>query len=298
MTDTATKLAKHPAAIAAPVRRQRRRRGGWAIGRAFLRVLATLAILFFVLFPIFWMALTAFKPARDAFSTAVLFTPTLDNFLAIFGGASDLTGALVNSVLIAVATTIVSIPLALLAAYAFSRYRFPGHRGMLLAIVATQFIPGVAIALPFLTLFRSLGLIDTHLALVVVNLSLVVPYITWLLKGFVDGLPLEIEEAARLDGCTQVNLLWRVITPLAAPGIFVAAVFSFLLSWNEFLFPTFLARTEAETLPVALMTLVMPEGVAWGQMAAAGLLVMAPMLILALLVRKHFAEGMTMGAVK
>ncbi|RBM14873.1 ABC transporter permease [Prauserella sp. PE36] len=293
----AVKPAPAPAR-SAPAPRPRRRPGGWAIVRAALRVLATLAILFFVLFPILWMALTAFKPARDAFSTAVVFAPTLDNFAAILGGASDLTGALVNSVLIAVATTIVSIPLALLAAYAFSRYRFPGHRGMLLAIVATQFIPGVAIALPFLTLFRSLGLIDTHLALVVVNLSLVVPYITWLLKGFVDGLPIEIEEAARLDGCGQVSLLWRVITPLAAPGIFVAAVFSFLLSWNEFLFPTFLARTDASTLPVALMTLVLPEGVAWGQMAAAGLLVMAPMLIMALLVRKHFAEGMTMGAVK
>ncbi|PXY29442.1 ABC transporter permease [Prauserella coralliicola] len=294
-------MAVKPAPVparSAPAPRPRRRPGGWAIVRAALRVLATLAILFFVLFPILWMALTAFKPARDAFSTAVVFAPTLDNFAAILGGASDLTGALVNSVLIAVATTIVSIPLALLAAYAFSRYRFPGHRGMLLAIVATQFIPGVAIALPFLTLFRSLGLIDTHLALVVVNLSLVVPYITWLLKGFVDGLPIEIEEAARLDGCGQVSLLWRVITPLAAPGIFVAAVFSFLLSWNEFLFPTFLARTDASTLPVALMTLVLPEGVAWGQMAAAGLLVMAPMLIMALLVRKHFAEGMTMGAVK
>ncbi|MFF5986545.1 carbohydrate ABC transporter permease [Prauserella flavalba] len=297
MTDMAVKPAPAPSR-SAPVPRPRRRPGGWAIVRAALRVLATLAILFFVLFPIFWMALTAFKPARDAFSTAVVFAPTVDNFAAVLGGASDLTGALVNSVLIAVATTIVSIPLALLAAYAFSRYRFPGHRGMLLAIVATQFIPGVAIALPFLTLFRSLGLIDTHLALVVVNLSLVVPYITWLLKGFVDGLPIEIEEAARLDGCGQVTLLWRVITPLAAPGIFVAAVFSFLLSWNEFLFPTFLARTDASTLPVALMTLVLPEGVAWGQMAAAGLLVMAPMLIMALLVRKHFAEGMTMGAVK
>ncbi|KMS65988.1 ABC transporter permease, partial [Streptomyces regensis] len=165
-------------------------------------------------------------------------------------------------------------------------------------IVATQFIPGVAIALPFLTLFRSLGLIDTHLALVIVNLSIVVPYITWLLKGFVDGLPTEIEEAARIDGCGQVALLWRVITPLAAPGIFVAAVFSFLLAWNEFLFPTFLSRSDAETLPVALMTLVLPEGVAWGQMAAAGLLVMAPMLVMAFLVRRHFAEGMTMGAVK
>jgi multiple sugar transport system permease protein len=296
MTDLAVKPPPAPPVDAAP-RRRRPRRRTLTVGGA-LRVLATLGILFFVLFPIFWLGLTAFKPEQEAFSTSLLFRPTLENFSAILGGVSDLTGALVNSVVIAVVTTLISLPLALLAAYAFSRYRFPGNRSMLFAIVATQFIPGVAIALPFLTLFRSLGMIDTHAALVIVNLSLVVPYITWLLKGFVDGLPVEIEEAARLDGCSHVALLWRVITPLAAPGLFVSAVFSFLLAWNEFLFPTFLARTEASTLPVALMTLVLPEGVAWGRMAAAGLLVMAPMLVLALLVRKHFAQGMTMGAVK
>ncbi|MFI6024946.1 carbohydrate ABC transporter permease [Amycolatopsis magusensis] len=297
MTDLTERAVRPaPPAPAAPVRA--RRVTPWQRAGRTLRALATLAILFFVLFPVLWLALTAFKPASEVFSTSVVFAPTMDNFAEILGGASDLSKSLVNSVLIAVATTLISIPLALLAAYAFSRFRFPGHRAMLLAIVATQFIPGVAIALPFLTLFRALGLIDTHLSLIVVNLSLVVPYLTWLLKGFVDGLPIEIEEAARLDGCGQVTLLWRMITPLAAPGIFVSVVFSFLLSWNEFLFPTFLARTEASTLPVALMTLVQPEGVAWGPMAAAGLLVMVPMLALSLLVRKHFAQGMTMGAVK
>jgi multiple sugar transport system permease protein len=285
---TSSRPPRRPAPPHSPLR---------AVGSA-LRVLAILAILFFVLFPIVWLAITAFKPEGDAFSTSLVFSPSLENFGDILGGNNDLIRPILNSVVIGVITTLISVPIALLAAYAFSRYRFPGHRGLLLAIVATQFIPGVAIALPFLTLFRSLGMIDTHASLVIVNLSLVVPYITWLLKGFVDGLPIEIEEAARLDGCSQVTLLWRVITPLAAPGIFVSVVFSFLLSWNEFLFPTFLARTEASTLPVGLMTLVRPEGVAWGQMAAAGLLVMVPMLILALLVRKHFAQGMTMGAVK
>ncbi|GAA4095670.1 carbohydrate ABC transporter permease [Actinomadura miaoliensis] len=272
-------------------------KAGRILGRA-CHVVATLAILFFVLFPIAWLAITAFRPEKDAFSPSPWFSPTLENFRGIIGGENDLVAATLNSVVVGVATTVIAIPMALLAAYAFSRHRFPGHRSMLLAMVATQFIPGVAIALPFLTLFRDLGLLDTRTALVVVNLSLVVPYITWLLKGFVDGLPLEIEEAARLDGCGQVRLLWRVVTPLAAPGIFVCAVFSFLLSWNEFLFPTFLAKEKATTLPVGLMTLVRPEGVAWGQMAAAGLMVMVPMLVLSLFVRKHFAQGMTMGAIK
>ena len=277
----------------APPRRPSRSRSA----RVF-HVLLVLAIVFFVVFPIFWLALTAFRPERDVFSTSLLFEPTLDNFANVLGGSRDLIGPTVNSILVAVATTVVSVPLALLAAYGFSRYRFPGAKTMLLAIVMTQFIPGVAIALPFLTMFRSVGLLDTHVALVISNLAIVVPYNTWILKGFVDGLPIEVEEAGRLDGANQLTLLWRVIVPLAAPGIFVAVIFSFLLSWNEFLFPTFLSRENALTLPVALMTLDNDQGIEWGNMAAAGLLVMVPMLALATLVRKHFAQGMTLGAVK
>ncbi|MEV3962883.1 carbohydrate ABC transporter permease [Nocardia sp. NPDC050193] len=295
MTDT---LESVP--TAAPPVVQAGRRGPSPLGRAgnLLRLLGTLAILFFVMFPILWLTLTAFKPDREVFSTSILFRPSLDNFRAIIGGQNDLVGPMWNSVIVAVVTTVIAVPLSMLAAYGFSRYKFPGAKPILLGIVATQFIPGVAIALPFLTMYRDLGLLDTHLALIVTNLAIVVPYNTWLLKGFVDGLPIEIEEAGRLDGCGQLALLWRVVTPLAAPGIFVGVVFSFLLSWNEFLFPTFLARSNAVTLPVSLMTLDQPDGVLWGQMAAAGLLVMVPMIVLATLVRKHFAQGMTLGAVK
>lgn len=295
MTDT----LESGTASAPPVRRANRRTLSFlARAGSLLRVLGTLAILFFVMFPILWLTLTAFKPDSEVFSTSVFFQPSLDNFRAIIGGRNDLVEPMWNSVIVAVVTTVIAVPLSMLAAYGFSRYRFPGAKPILLGIVATQFIPGVAIALPFLTMYRDLGLLDTHLALIVTNLAIVVPYNTWLLKGFVDGLPIEIEEAGRLDGCGQLTLLWRVVTPLAAPGIFVGVVFSFLLSWNEFLFPTFLARSNAITLPVSLMTLDQPDGVLWGQMAAAGLLVMVPMIVLATLVRKHFAQGMTLGAVK
>ncbi|WP_280400485.1 carbohydrate ABC transporter permease [Nocardia carnea] len=295
MTDTLESVT-----APAPAAPRQNRRSPSLLVRAgnLLRLLGTLAILFFVMFPILWLTLTAFKPDREVFSTSVLFSPSLDNFRAIIGGRNDLVEPMWNSIIVAVVTTVIAVPLSMLAAYGFSRYKFPGAKPILLGIVATQFIPGVAIALPFLTMYRDLGLLDTHLALIVTNLAIVVPYNTWLLKGFVDSLPIEIEEAGRLDGCGQLTLLWRVVTPLAAPGIFVAVVFSFLLAWNEFLFPTFLARSNAVTLPVSLMTLDQPDGVLWGQMAAAGLLVMVPMIVLATLVRKHFAQGMTLGAVK
>ncbi len=263
-----------------------------------LVAIGILAVLVFNLFPILWLLVTAFKPPPLAFSPSVWFAPTLENFGQIIGGNNDLLPNLVNSIVISTATTLIGVPLALFAAYGFSRYRFRGRSGLLLGIIATQFVPGVAVALPFLSLFTNIGLLDTRLGIVIVDLSMVVPYATWLIKGFIDGLPFETEEAAQVDGCGQLRLLWQVVVPLAAPGIFIAAVFAFILAWNDFLFPFFLARENAVTLPVGLMTLVRPEGVAWGQMAAGGLIVMVPMLALSMLVRRHFVRGITMGSIK
>lgn len=276
-------------------------RGSPQVTRAAAQVLVaigTLAVLVYSLFPILWLLVTAFKPTQLVFTARVLFQPTLANFAQIIGGNNDLVPDLVNSIIIGVVTTAIAVPVGLLAAYAFSRYRFRGSRGLLLAIIATQFVPGVVIALPFLSLFTKLGLLDTRTAIVIVNLSIVVPYVTWLVKGFIDALPIETEEAAQVDGCTQLRLLWQIVVPLAAPGIFIAAIFAFILSWNDFLFPFFLARENAVTLPVGLMTLVRPDGIAWGQMAAGGLIVMVPMLALSLLVRRHFVRGITMGSIK
>ena len=278
----------------APPRRPSRSRSA----RVF-HVLLVLAIVFFVVFPIFWLALTAFRPERDVFSTSLLFEPTLDNFANVLGGSRDLIGPTVNSILVAVATTVVSVPLALLAAYGFSRYRFPGAKTMLLAIVMTQFIPGVAIALPFLTMFRSVGLLDTHVALVISNLAIVVPYNTWDPQGFRrraahrsrGGRPARRREpthpalaghrATRRTGYLRRGHLPRSCCP----------------GTNSSFQPSSHARMHSPCR-WPLMTLDNDQGIEWGNMAAAGLLVMVPMLALATLVRKHFAQGMTLGAVK
>lgn len=254
--------------------------------------------LFFVLFPIIWMAMAAFKPRSLIYSLQVLFQPTLDSFRTIFVRPLLFQELLVNSVLVSAGTMAVTIPVATIAAYGFSRLSFRGNRTIFVALLATQFIPPVAIALPFFLLFNDLNLIDTRTGLIVINLSILVPYATWLIKGFIDSVPLEIEQAAMVDGCSTWGVISRVTVPLALPGIAVATVFVFVASWNEFLYALMLTRNDAVTLPVGLMRTLGAEGIQWDNMAAGGMLVMVPMLVLSILIRNHFAEGITLGGVK
>lgn len=274
-----------------------RRVAGGTPGRV-LRGIGIAAAMFFILFPIVWLAITAFKTGRDVYSTTLVFQPSLDNFRDLLGGSNSFVPLIVNSLVVSVGTVAVAVPISALAAYGFSRFPFRGTSTILLLILGTQFIPPVAVALPVLNLYRSVGLIDTRLGLVLVNLAIIVPYITWLLLGFVESLPKEVEEAARVDGCGQLRVMRYVVAPLMMPGIIVSATFAFILSWNEFLFPFFLTKEEAVTLPVGLLTLVQPEGVLWGHMSVAGLVILIPMLVLSVMIRKHFTEGITMGAVK
>lgn len=256
-------------------------------------------ILVFNFFPIVWLGLTAFKLPKDAFTTKVIFEPTLENFRFIFISGPRLFGPLVvNSTLISALTVAIAIPLAAMCAYAFSRFLFMGKDALLLGVLVTQFIPPVVIVLPFFTLFKELRLLDTRIALIILNLSFVLPFAIWMIKGFIDGIPTEIEEAALVDGCTRFQTLRYVTFPLVMPGAITAAVFGFIQSWNEFLFALIMTRSKATTLTVGLLTFDAQRGVRWEAMAAAGLIVMVPMFILGLAIRKYFVRGLTMGAVK
>lgn len=253
---------------------------------------------FFVLFPILWMALTAVKPRSLVYTLDVLFEPTLQSFRTIFLAPLQFGGLMWNSILVSTGTIAIAIPAATLAAYAFSRLSFRGNRTLFVALLATQFIPPVAIALPVFLLYRDLGLTDTRLGLILINLSILVPYATWLIKGFIDAVPREVEQAAMVDGCRTLGVVRRITVPLALPGIAVATVFTFVASWNEFLFALLLTRRDAVTLPVGLMRTLGAEGIQWENMAAGGMLVMGPMLVLSILIRNHFTEGITLGSVK
>lgn len=248
--------------------------------------------------PVVWIAATAFKQPRDVYALTVFFTPTLDNFRTAWGAPFNLGPRALNSLIVTLATVALSIPIATAAAYAFSRMRLPGGRAWSLGLLATQFLPAVIIIIPLFVAFRTFGLLDTRMALVLANMSFVVPYATWMIKGFIDALPTDMEEAAMVDGASRFRAIRDVVVPVAIPGIATAAIFAFVVSWNEFFYALVLTRDNASTLQVGLMNARTERGDAWEIMAAMGLAIMLPMLILSHFVQRYFTKGLVTGAVR
>ncbi|WP_407542065.1 carbohydrate ABC transporter permease (plasmid) [Deinococcus radiomollis] len=261
-------------------------------------IVATLIVIVFVMFPLVWMILAAFKNEIDVYSTRLFFKPTLDNFRAIFAAPTLLGSHTWISALVSFLTVAITIPLGAAASYVISRHRFRGRDTLFLIILITQFVPAVVVAIPFFNLFRTLGLIDTPIALVIVYLSFTLPYAIWMLRGFFDSLPVEVEEAAFIDGCNELQTLRYVTLPLVMPGLLVAAVFAFISAWNEYFFALILTKSDSLTLPIAIQTISGPRGPMWEQVSAAGIVVMVPILVMSLFIRKYFVEGITVGAVK
>ena len=251
-----------------------------------------------MLVPIAWIFLAAFKNHIDVFQLKILFTPTLENFHSVFEPPYYLGRKLVNSTIVAFATVLIAIPAATMAAYSFSRFRMVGETAMLVVVLATQFVPAVVIILPFFVMFRDLGLLDTRLGLIIVNLAIVMPFAIWMIKGFIDGIPLDTEEAAMIDGSSRLQVIRNIVLPMAAPGLLTAGIFCFIISWNEFLFALILTNKDSVTLPIGLALFKAEEGDLWNLLSAAGIIIMVPMFVLALIIRNYFVQGMTMGAVR
>lgn len=251
-----------------------------------------------ILFPILWMVMTSFKPPVDVYKYTVIFTPTLDNFREVFGARWRIGFKVANSLVVAIGTVAIAIPMAVCAAYAFSRLEFRFKRGLFQWVLLTQFIPAVVIVLPFYLMFRNLGLLDTYVALIVVDLAIVLPYAIWTIKGFIDAIPQETEEAALVDGATRAQIIWDIVVPMARPGILTAAIFCFILTWNEFLFALILTRTKVVPLSVGIIGFRMERGDLWELIAATGIIITVPMLFFALAIQRHFTKGMNLGAVR
>ena len=284
--------ALQAAAVRAARGARRRRIGRIAEGATLVLVAAI------ILFPIVWMVLTAFKSPADVYRYTVWFTPTLDNFREVFTERWQIGAKIANSTIIAVTTVVIAIPMAVCAAYAFSRLVFPLQRTLFMWILLTQFIPAVTIVLPFYVMFRRLGLLDTYPALILVDLSIVLPYAIWTIKGFVDAIPKETEEAAIVDGASRARILWDIVVPMARPGILTAAIFCFIITWNEFLFGFLLSRQKVVPLSVGIIGFVLERGTVWELVAATGIIITIPMFFFALMIQRHFTKGMNLGAVR
>ena len=265
-------------------------------------VYAALAVVnLFVLFPLYSMVATSLKPASATMTVPVQWwpaAPTVDAYVAIWLGR-PYGRYFLNSLAVASATTLVSIGLAALAGYGFSRYRFRGASGLLMAMVGTQMIPSILLLITYFKVVSWFGLYNTLTALVLAYTSFVLPFTTWLMKGYFDGVPIELDEAALIDGCSPLSTFARVILPVALPGITATSIYAFLLAWNEFIFAYVLTDSgEKYTISVGIAHLFGEYSVAWNELMAAGLVAAVPPIVLYLFTSRFLVSGLTAGALK
>jgi multiple sugar transport system permease protein len=265
-------------------------------------VVLVIALIFFM-FPVIWMFLTSFKTEAEYFSYPPVFIPEDFSFRNYFNamafppdGRGGLQG-LRDSLIIASATTVASVLIGSLAAYSLSRFK-TGGENFSFWILSTRMFPPVAAALPLFLIFRQIKLLDTHLALIIANTVFALPFVIWLLKGFFDELPVELEEAALIDGCSHWGAFTRIALPLVTPGLVATALFSFVFAWNEFMFALILTRRTVRTLTIIVPSMVGGHEILWGEIAAIGTISIIPGIVLALILQRYLIRGLTMGAVK
>jgi arabinogalactan oligomer/maltooligosaccharide transport system permease protein len=241
------------------------------------------------------------RPGNRLRSTDLAIIPadwTLASYVQLFTEQPFLTW-LFNSLLVSGLVTVTGVALASIAGYAFSRYSFTGRRAMMLAILTTQMFPATMLLLPLYILIAKLGLVNTYLGLLVFYTSTALPFCVWQMKGFYDTIPASLEEAARIDGCSRAAAFWRVILPLAAPGLVITALFSFMTAWSEYIVAAQVMQDEAMfTLPLGIKGFQASLSSQWGLYAAASLLVSVPVVILFLSLSRYLVSGLTLGSVK
>jgi multiple sugar transport system permease protein len=261
--------------------------------------LAAGAVVLIWLFPVYWILLTSFKPIREINSAVPIFVfkPTIENYRDLFA-KFGFAKVLVNSLVITGATCAVVMVLGVLAAYALGRMRVPGEKHIALWILSLRFLPPIAVAIPFYIQWQDLNLLDTYPGLILVYVAFNLPFAIWLLRGFLADLPVDLEEAALLDGLSRLQIIWRVVVPVILPGIASTAIFTFVFSWNEYLMALMLTSVDAVTVPVTIAKFVMPYTILWGDLSAAVVVQVVPMLAVVFMLQKHIVRGMTLGAVK
>lgn len=261
-----------------------------------------LAIGLFAVFPFFWMLSSSFKAPREIFAATPSLFPKeiyLEGYQELFAENSDFLNSMWNSVKVAGSTALFACMLATLAAYSFSKFRFPGNRPLSFSLFLTQMFPHAAILVPLFALYRSLELYDSLNALVLSNLAFALPVAIWLMIGFFDAIPDDLIDAALIDGASRLGVLWRIITPISVNGILATAMYIFIHTWSELLFAvTFTSSDDKATLPVLLSSFRGQYGVDWAGLLAASALTALPVALLFLTLQRFFVEGMTAGATK
>ncbi len=282
----------------APRSTSRRNRSIFA---TFWTYFALLWLVIYCLFPLGWMISTSFKPTEDTYVIPPLWIPphpTLSSYETILG-IQNFPRYFFNSAVVSLATTILALIFACLAGYGFSRFRFRGSRLLMVFTLITQMFPGILLVIPYFAVMNSLGLFNTYPALVIAYTSFSLPFCIWMLKGFFDSIPAELDEAAMIDGCGRFSAFLRVILPLSAPGLAATAIFSFLIAWNEFLFAVALTSTpDMSLVTVGIVSNIGQFRIAWNDLMAAAVLATIPTITLYTFLERYLVQGLTAGAVK
>jgi multiple sugar transport system permease protein len=265
-----------------------------------LLVLLVILILLVYVFPYIYLVLTSFKHPDDVLSVPPTLIPqrlSLQNYIRI-GDFPHIPKTFLNSAIIAVMSTTLTLLLAVPAAYAVARYSTFGSRVFMVMALGVRMIPYISIAIPLFFIMKTMQVTDTYIAVALAHMTINLPLAIWLMASFMEGVPVELEEAARVDGCTRLSALVRIIIPISMGGIAVTAIFSFLASWNDLLFALFLTSVNAKTAPLAIAEFNSQFGVDWGTMTALAALFSLPVILVSLLLQKRIVAGATQGAVK
>jgi len=274
--------------------------------RIFLYVCAFVLFLFVGL-PFLWLIVSSVTLQRDLTTLPLVFPPptfTLQRYTDIFFNpgnaiASAFQGAMVNSLVVAAAVTVLSLAVGALASYTFARLRFPGKKPLLFVLLFTYMIPPIVIVIPLYMLVSNLGLLNTKLTLILLYLSMAVPFVVWVMQSYFASIGRSFEEAARIDGCSRLQTLWHVYLPMALPGLVATGILAFLLSWDEFFFSLIFTSTlDAKTMPVAIAEFSAKNTVDYGMIATGGVIACVPPLVITAIFQKQLVNGMTGGGVK
>jgi multiple sugar transport system permease protein len=262
-------------------------------------LIVLLLIILVCVFPFYWMVATSLKNQQDILSPVpkFLFTPTMENYQRALT-KFDVPLSLENSLIVAVSSTLLALLLGTPAAYAIARFEFKGKRDLWFWFITNRMLSPIVLALPFFILARNLKLLDTQLVLILIYLTFNVPIVIWICADQFRNIPKELDEAATLEGYNSFAIFWRIGLPLAAPGIAVSAIFSFIFSWNELLYALVLTRKYAQTAPVVATSFMSGYDLPWGQIMATGTMIVLPVIIFSIIVSRQLVRGLTMGAIK
>ena len=270
------------------------------LGRIFLLWVPLVIFLLFLLFPFYWTFVTSLKLPEELHSLKVIYWPQNPSFQAyshLFGQFNFLH-PMKNSLIVAVITTLISLAVSTLAAYAFSRYRFVGRKPLMVLFLTNNMFPTVLLLIPLFTIMRKMGLLYNPASLVLSYTTFTIPFSVWLLTGYLNDLPIALEEAAMIDGANRAQGFLRIVLPLLLPCMLATGVYIFMQSWNEYTFAVLFTNETSRTIPVSLKMLVGQLGVQWDLITAGGIITVIPVCIMFFFAQKRLVAGLTAGAVK